>query len=219
MFGPRTFFKNNVFWLLFLVFGFPRCFCFWLRELLSATRTAKNQKTSRKPLKKVKNIKKNKDCQECLGQVFFCFWFSSLFFWFWFRKLLSATRTAKNQKTTQENQRNTRKTKKQRILRNVWAKDFVQMHCFCVFLVYFGFGLWKLVSATRTAKSQKNQSNTKKTKNTVFSGMSGPRTFFRGIVFLLPAHLCHSHNLHNMWILPKNMFICPHPRTIYLSHF
>ena len=74
IFGPRTFFKNNVFWLLFLVFGFPRCFCFWLRELLSATRTAQNQKTSRKPLKKMKNIQiKTRIVRNVWAKFFFVF--------------------------------------------------------------------------------------------------------------------------------------------------
>ena len=114
--------------------------------------------------------------------MFCCFWFSSFSFGFWFRKLLSATRTTKNPKTSRKTDK---KQKKQSILRNVWAKDFVHRHCFFWFSSRFlVFWFRKLLSATRTTKNPKTS---RKQKNKGFSGMSGPLSsdalFFLFVVF------------------------------------
>ena len=53
---------------------------------------------------------------------------SSNYFVFWLRELLSATKTTKNPKTSNKNHKKQKNKKQQRILRNVWAKDFVQRH-------------------------------------------------------------------------------------------
>ena len=163
--AKNCFFKVAVNWFSSLFFGFG------LRRLLSATETTKNQKTSNKNQKKTK---KTKDSEECLGQglcsealVFLFFWFSSSFFGFGLRRLLSAIETTKNQKTSNKNKK---KQKNQRILRNVWAKDFVQRHWFFCFFwfssSFFGFGLRKLLSATKTTKNSKTSKKTKKLKKT-----------------------------------------------------
>ena len=49
----------------------------------------------------------------------------------------------------------------------------------------FFFELWirKLSSATRIAKNQRNLEENTKGRNKGFSGMSGPRPFFRGFAF------------------------------------
>ena len=119
--------------------------------------------------------------------VFFCF--SRVFLFFGsgsFYLLLGPPKTQKPRGKPKK--LNLKNKKKQRILRNVWAKDFVQRHCFfCCFLVFLefflGFWFWKLSSATRIAKNQKTKGTLK--QNTVFSGMSGLRTFFKGIVLFV----------------------------------
>ena len=90
-------------------------------------------------------------------------------------------------KNLEENQ------KKQRILGNVWAKDFVQRHCFFCFFwfssSFFGFWFRKLLSATRATKTPNTSRKTQKQKKRGFSGMPGPRTFFRGIIIFVLSFL------------------------------
>ena len=64
---------------------------------------------------------------------FFFFWFSSSFFDFWLRKLLSATRTTNNPKTSRKTKKN---RKKHSVLRNVWAPFFRCSGVLCVFLFF-----------------------------------------------------------------------------------
>ena len=116
------------FWCSSIFFGF------WFRKPLSATRTTKNPKTEEN-LK----TKKTKDSQECLGQglcseaLFFFFWFSSSVFGFWLRKLLTATRTTKNPKTS----RKTKKTGKKTQYSQECLGPFLQMQWFLfVFLIF-----------------------------------------------------------------------------------
>ena len=74
----------------FFCFCFPRFFGFWFRKLLSATRTTKNTKTSRKTPKKTDTSEQSPWPRRSWESfVFFCFCFPR-FFGFWFRKLLSA---------------------------------------------------------------------------------------------------------------------------------
>ena len=123
MSGPRTLFRGIVF---FVFFGFPRVFLVFgsgsFYRLLRLPKT-QNLEKNQKKLKKIKNqrILTNVWAKDFVQRhCFFCFfWFSSSFFVFWLRKLLSATKTTKNPKTSKKNK------DKQRILRNVWAKDFV----------------------------------------------------------------------------------------------
>ena len=72
MSGPRTLFRGIVFffWFSSSVFGF------WLRKLLTATRTTKNPKTSRKTKK---TGKKTQYSQECLGPFLQMQWFLFVF--------------------------------------------------------------------------------------------------------------------------------------------
>jgi len=126
----------------FLFCGSSNYFVFWLRKLLSATKTTKNPKTSKKT-KKLKKQKKPKDSEECLGQglcseaLFFLFFF--VFGSGSFYRLLRLPKT----QNLEKNPKNKKHQKHQRILRNVWAKDFVQRHwffCFfCFFLVFLEF--------------------------------------------------------------------------------
>ena len=166
--AKNCFFKVAVNWFSSLFFGFG------LRRLLSATETTKNQKTSNKNQKNQKNqrILRNVWAKDFVQRHwffrFFCFfWFSSSFFGFGLRRLLSAIETTKNQKTSNKNQKN---HKNQRILRNVWAEDFVQRHCFFCFFwfssSFFGFGLRKLLSAIKTTKNSKTSKKPKKLKKT-----------------------------------------------------
>ena len=69
----------------------------------------------------------------------FCFVVYSNYFVFWLQKLLSATKTTKNPKTSEKTKKILKTKKNQRILRNVWAKDFVQRHFFFVFLEFIWF--------------------------------------------------------------------------------
>ena len=79
-----------------------------------------------------------------IGYCFFCFCFPR-FFGFWFRKLLSATRTTKNTKTS-------RKTKKQCLWTKSLAQTFLRILCFFVFFCFcfprfIGFWFRTLLSA------------------------------------------------------------------------
>ena len=123
--------------------------------------------------------------------------FSSFFFSFWLRKLLSATRTAKYQKSSRKTKRNKTNKKKQRILRNVWAKDFVQRHCFflCVFFkVFLGFfwflapgafiGYWDCQESKKQKESKKN-GKTQCSQECLGPGLSSEALFFLVCVFLV----------------------------------
>ena len=120
------------FWFSSSFFGFGSGSFYRLLRLPKTQKPRKNHK------------KKTKDSEECLGQglcsealVFLFFWFSSSFFGFGSGSFYRLLRLPKTQKPRKNH------TKKQRILRNVWAKDFVQRHCFFgfppVFLI-FGSG-------------------------------------------------------------------------------
>ena len=141
----KDFVQRHWFFCFFWFFWFSSSFFgFGLRRLLSAIETTKNQKTSNKNQKNQKNqrILRNVWAKDFVQRHwFFCFfWFSSSFFGFGLRKLLSATKTTKNSKTSKKPKKLKKPKKNQRILRNVWAKDFVQRHCFCmVFLEFFWF--------------------------------------------------------------------------------
>ena len=209
--AKNCFFKVAVNWFSSLFFGFG------LRRLLSATETTKNQKTSNKNQKKQKKQKNQRILRNVWAKdfvqrhwffCFFCFFLVFLeFFWFWAPEaFIGYWDYQKNQKTSNKNQKN---QKNQRILRNVWAKDFVQRHWFFCFFCFFwfsssffGFGLRKLLSATKTTKNSKTSKKPKKLKKTKknkgFWGMSGPRTLFRGIVFVW-----FSSSFFGFWLNPK----------------
>jgi len=62
----KKFLYRNCFSFCFVVSS--NYFVFWLRKLLSATKTTKNPKTSNKNQKKTKKQKTTKDSEECLRQ-------------------------------------------------------------------------------------------------------------------------------------------------------
>ena len=171
MFGPRIAFSRLLsigFHLFSLVLGSGGFY-----------RLLRLPKTKKPRTKTKKKQKKPKDSEECLGQglcseaLFFLFF---LFFFGFprvflvlgsggFYRLLRLPKTKKPRTKTKKKQK---KQKNQRILRNVWAKDFVQRHWFFCFFwfssSFFGFGLWKLLSATKTTKNSKTSKKRKKLK-------------------------------------------------------
>ena len=141
MSGPRIAFRALFFWLLSIGFHLFSL-VFGSGSFYRLLRLPKTQKPRGKP-KKPK--KKTKDSEECLGQglcsealffFFFFFGFPRVFLVFGSGSFYRLLRLPKTQKP-----RKKKKTKKQRILRNVWAKDFVQRHhvffLFCWFYSSF----------------------------------------------------------------------------------
>ena len=173
MSGPRTLFKGIVF--LFFLFS-SNVFGFWLRKLLSATKATKNNlKTSEKKTKKTKKNKgfwgMSRPRTMFRGIVFLFFWFSSIFLVFGsgsFYRLLKLPKTQKPRKKNKNKQQ-----KKQRIVRNVWAKDFLQRH-------------WqqKRSSTTFFGSRYKNSNRNEWHKNTGFKEMWEPIYGMIAFVFL-----------------------------------
>ena len=126
--GPRTFFRGIVF---FLFAGFLQSFWF----LVPKAFTAKSKKPRGKPRKKNLRIIGNVWAKNFVQFFLFfllVFLFSSAFLVFGsgsFYQLLALSKTKKHRgKPTKTKE--PLKTKTKKILRNVWAKDFVQRHCF-----------------------------------------------------------------------------------------
>ena len=163
MSGPRTLFRGIGFFGFLGFFGFPRVFLIFgsgsFYRLLGPPKTKKPRGKPKKP-KKPKKQKKNKGFSGMsgprtlfrgigffgfLGFFLFFFCFPRVFFDFWFRKLLSATRTTNNPKTS----RKTKKTEKNTVFSGMsrpLSSDAVVFYVFffflfCGFLV-FVFWLW-----------------------------------------------------------------------------
>ena len=152
MFGPRALFRG-----FFCFFCFPRVFLvFWSGSFYRLLGPPKTKKPRGKPkkTKRQKQTKKTKDSQECLGQglcseALFFFLFSSSFFGFWLRKLLSATRTTNNLKTS----RKTKKTEKNAVFSGMsgpLSSDAVVFYLFFLFFFVLWFAcfcFWVMVAA------------------------------------------------------------------------
>ena len=151
--GQELFLEVLFVWLLLLGVHLFSC-GHWFRKLLSAIKTTKIPKTSKKT-KKNKKTKKPKHSEECLGQglssetlVFLFFLFFLVFLEFFlvfgsgsFYRLLRLPKSQKPRKKP----RKTKKQKNQSILRNVWAKDFLQRHWFFCFFWFSSSFFWFLV--------------------------------------------------------------------------
>ena len=133
--------------VLYVVFGFPRVFLvFGSGSFYRLLGPPKTKKPWGKP-------KKTKDSQECLGQglcseaLFFLF--SSSFFGFLIRKLLSATRTTNNLKTS----RKTKKTENNTVFSGMsgpLSSDAVVFYLFFLFFFVLWFAcfcFWVMVAA------------------------------------------------------------------------
>jgi len=120
-----------------------------------------------------------------------------------FYRLLRLPKSQKP-KNLEKNQKKQKNQKNQSILRNVWAKDFLQRHWFFWFFwfssSFFGFWFRKLLPATKTTKNPKTLK--KNTKKKGLSGMCGPRALFRSIV------LCGCLVLLKVWLCVFSHALC-----------
>ena len=185
---------------------------------ISAIKTTKIPKTSKKTQKKTKkkqSILRNVWANGFLWRhCFFLFFLVFLVFLEFFLVFGSGSfyrllRLPKTQKP-KNLEKKQKKQKKQSILRNVWAKDFLQRHWFfwffCFFLFFwlsssfFGFWFRKLLPATKTTKNPKTLN--KNTQKKGLSGMCGPRALFRSIV------LCGCLVLLKFWLFVFSHALC-----------
>ena len=139
-----------------------------------------------------------------------------------FYRLLSLPKTQKpkNLEKNQTNQKKQKNQKNQSILRNVWAKDFLQRHCFfCFFCFFFWFSssffsFWfrKLLPATKTTKNPKTLKKTPKKRvcqECVGQGLCSEALFFV-VVWFFSSFGCLFFPMLCADLLPQTFLILPH---------